>query len=164
MVLRRCRTILVADGSADPAFDFDDLGNAIRKIRVDMGINIEFPSLPITQKVTEASRHCAVGTIGYKAVDGPPAENGVLIYIKSSLTGNEPRDIMNYAERNPAFPHQPTSDQWFDESQFESYRLLGSHVVDEILQFGKGPCSLQQFTDCVSRYCGLEKRLAASGD
>jgi hypothetical protein len=163
MVLRRCRTIIVADGSADPAFDFDDLGNAIRKIRVDMGINIEFPALPVTKKITEASRHCAVGTICYKAVDGAAAEDGVLIYIKASLTGNEPCDIMNYAQRNPAFPHQPTSDQWFDESQFESYRLLGIHVIDEILQFGKGPNSLQQFTDAAFRYCTLERKLAASG-
>ena len=49
--------------------DKDDLGNAIRKIRVDMGINIELPELSITQPVTPASRHSAVGTIGYKAVD-----------------------------------------------------------------------------------------------
>jgi hypothetical protein len=161
MVLRRCRTVIVVDGSADPAFHFDDLGNAIRKIRVDMGINIEFPGLSITQEVTPASRHCAVGTIGYKAIDGPSADDGVLIYIKSSLTGNEPRDVMNYAQQNPAFPHQPTSDQWFDESQFESYRRLGYHVVDEILQFRKEPCSLQEFTDTVYGYCALERQQAA---
>jgi hypothetical protein len=161
MVLRRCRTIIVVDGSADPAFHFDDLGNAIRKIRVDMGINIEFPELSITQRITPGSRHCAVGIIGYKAIDGSPAEDGVLIYIKASLTGNEPRDVMNYAQHNPAFPHQPTSDQWFDESQFESYRRLGYHVVDEILQFRKGTCSIQEFTDTVYKYCALEPKQAA---
>ncbi|MGO9967884.1 MAG: hypothetical protein ACLPY2_11485 [Bryobacteraceae bacterium] len=161
MVLRRCRTIIVVDGSADPAFHFDDLGNAIRKIRVDMGINIEFPELSITSKITPRSRHCAVGTIGYKAVDGSPADDGVLIYIKSSLTGNEPRDVLNYAKQNPAFPQEPTSDQWFDESQFESYRRLGCHVVDEALRFRKGRCSLQEFTETISSYCALEKKPAA---
>jgi hypothetical protein len=161
MVLRRCRTIIVVDGSADPALHFDDLSNAIRKIRIDMGINIEFPGISIAQEITPASRHCAVGTIGYQAIDGPSADDGVLIYIKSSLTGNEPRDVMNYAQQNPTFPHQPTSDQWFDESQFESYRRLGFHVVDEILQFRKGPCSLQEFTNTAGSYCALERKQAA---
>jgi len=156
MVLRRCRTIIVVDGSADPAFHFDDLGSAIRKIRIDMGIDIEFPDLYITPEATPRSRHCAIGTIGYKAVDGAPAEDGVLIYIKASLTGNEPRDVLNYAKQNPAFPHEPTSDQWFDESQFESYRRLGYHVVDELLQFRIGRCSLREFTETVSKYCALE--------
>jgi hypothetical protein len=161
MVLRRCRTIIVVDGSADPALYFDDLGNAIRKVRVDIGINIEFPGISITRETTPASRHCAVGTIGYKAIDGPSADDGVLIYIKSSLTGNEPRDVMNYAQQNSTFPHQPTSDQWFDESQFESYRRLGFHIVDEILRFRKGPCSLQEFADTARSYCALESKQAA---
>lgn len=161
MVLRRCRTIIVVDGSADPGFHFDDLGNAIRKIRVDMGINIEFPELPITREATLVSRHCAVGTIGYQSIDGAAAEDGVLIYIKSSLTGNEPRDVLNYALQNPAFPHQPTSDQWFDESQFESYRRLGCHVLDEILQFRKGQVSLQEFGDSAQTYCAVQRKPAA---
>lgn len=161
MVLRRCRTIIVVDGSADPAFHFDDLGNAIRKVRVDMGINIELPGLSIAREVGPGSRHCAVGTIGYKAVDGPAAQDGVLIYIKTSLTGNEPRDVTNYAQQNPAFPHQPTSDQWFDESQFESYRRLGLHIVDEILQFRTAPSSLGQFTGAARSYCDQEIKQAA---
>jgi hypothetical protein len=162
MVLRRCQTIIVVDGSSDPSFHFENLGNAIRKIRVDMGINIELPDLSITKEVTAGSRHCGVGTIGYKAVDGPPAKDGVLIYIKSSLTGNEPRDVLNYAQENPDFPHQPTSDQWFDESQFESYRRLGCHVVDEILQFRKGQFSIQEFTEAVHKYCGVPRSVPRS--
>ena len=161
MVLRRCATIIVVDGSADPAFQFDDLGNAIRKIRVDMGICIEFPDgVAISREIEPQSRHCAVGTIGYRAIDGLGAEDGVLIYIKTSLTGNEPRDVTNYARQNPSFPHQPTSDQWFDESQFESYRRLGYHTVEEILQFGKTPCSIQEFTQHARSYCGLQAKAA----
>jgi hypothetical protein len=34
-------------------------------------------------------------------------------------------DIRQYAESHPAFPHEPTSDQFFDENQFEAYRHLG---------------------------------------
>jgi hypothetical protein len=161
MVLRRCRTIVVADGSADPDFHFDDLGNAIRKIRVDMGIPIEFPNgIAIAKDPAPDARHAAVGTIGYSAVDRG-AEDGTLIYIKSSLTGNEPRDVLNYHAQNPAFPHQPTSDQWFDESQFESYRRLGYHVVEEIFGFRGGVASFDRFAETVADYCGTGKTGAA---
>jgi hypothetical protein len=153
MVLRRCATIIVVDGSQDAAFHFDDLGNATRKIRIDLGIPIDFPDgLSITREITAASKHCAVGRIVYSAVDGHAVKDGTLIYIKASLTGNEPRDVLTYAAENPAFPHQPTSDQWFDESQFESYRRLGFHVVEEIFQFRDDLASIGQFTNAARRY------------
>jgi hypothetical protein len=153
MVLRRCATIIVVDGSQDPSFHFDDLGNATRKIRVDMGIPIEFrDGLSIAREITAASRHCAVGRIVYSTVDGQGVKDGTLIYIKASLTGNEPRDVLTYAAENPAFPHQSTADQWFDESQFESYRRLGYHVVEEIFQFRDDVASIGEFTDAVRSY------------
>ena len=37
----RCRYIIVCDADADPKFEFEDIGNAIRKIRIDFGIDIE---------------------------------------------------------------------------------------------------------------------------
>ena len=42
VVLRRCRHVLVSDAGNDGSFAFEDLGNAIRKIRIDFGIPIEF--------------------------------------------------------------------------------------------------------------------------
>ena len=36
MVLRRCHLIVVSDAGTDPDFVFEDLGNAIRKVRVDL--------------------------------------------------------------------------------------------------------------------------------
>ena len=153
MVLRRCATIIVVDGSADPSFHFDDLGNAIRKIRVDLAIPIVFPNgVPIAKEITPASKHCAVGRIAYSAVDGPGVMDGTLIYIKTSLTGNETQDVLTYAAQNPAFPHEPTSNQWFGESQFESYRQLGLHVVEEIFQLQYDLASVGQFADAVRRY------------
>jgi hypothetical protein len=38
--------------------------------------------------------------------------------------------VLEYRSRHLEFPHQTTSDQFFDESQFESYRALGQHIVD----------------------------------
>ena len=38
------------------------------------------------------------------------------------------------------FPHESTADQWFSESQFESYRSLGSSLVERLgAQGARGP-------------------------
>jgi hypothetical protein len=71
--------------------------------------------------------HCVVGTIRYP--EDKPEEVGVVVYIKSSLTGDEPADILNYKKEHVSFPHDTTLNQWFTESQFESYRRLGQHVA-----------------------------------
>jgi hypothetical protein len=131
MVLRRCHTIVVVDASADPAFEFEDLGNALRKIRVDLGIPIEFKggnSLPMTLR---DSRHShALASIRYSAMDPISRDDdGVLLYIKPSISGDEPIDVTQYGRKDQAFPQQPTADQWFDESQFESYRELGEYTI-----------------------------------
>jgi hypothetical protein len=97
----------------------------------------------------------------YSAVDGGHVEDGDLIYIKASLNGNESRDVLNYADQHPLFPQQATSNQWFDESQFESYRRLGCHVIEEMLQFREGTFSFDQFVAAAEEYCGGEKARAA---
>jgi len=130
MVLRRCRSIVVLDSGADPRFTYEDLGNALRKIRIDLGIPIHFDDEDI-QPLRRKARRCAVARIAYSEVDsGCP--DGLLIYIKPILLGNEPPDVESYAAANAGFPHQSTGDQWFDESQTESYRMLGLHTIDEI--------------------------------
>ena len=130
LVRRRCRFILACDAGADGKVAFDDLGNAIRRCRADFGIDVRFDTDPIRlDPDTGLSRwHCAVGTIHYDRVD-QNAPKGILVYLKASLTGDEPNDVLNYRSRNPAFPHEPTGDQWFEESQFESYRRLGQHIA-----------------------------------
>jgi hypothetical protein len=37
---------------------------------------------------------------------------------------------LNYQTAHADFPQQTTADQWFTESQFESYRRLGQHIVE----------------------------------
>ena len=41
--------------------------------------------------------------------------------------------MRGYATAHPDFPHESTADQWFSESQFESYRSLGFEIADEVL-------------------------------
>jgi len=133
MVLRRCHCIVVSDAGADPDFTFQDLANSIRKIRIDLGVDIEInlEKLRRQESTRNTAGHHAVGTILYSRVD-PGAEDGILIYLKPSLTGKEPVDVLGYACNHECFPHEPTSDQFFDESQFESYRQLGEHIVEEV--------------------------------
>jgi hypothetical protein len=132
MVLRRCHYILVSDAGCDEKMEFQDLGNAIRKIRIDLGIDIDINVGPLRLSAQDRSgAHYAMGTIYYSRVD-PGAPDGILIYLKPSLSGDEPVDVLEYAAHHEQFPHEPTSDQFFDESQFESYRRLGEHVAGEV--------------------------------
>jgi len=142
MVLRRCHYIVVSDAGQDPVCSFSDLGGAIRKIRIDLGIPIVFdkPMSIFARSDDEAQnkrgRSCAIGRIRYGVVDqlkdGPRIEDGILIYIKPACYGEEPRDIYEYFKSNLLFPHESTSDQFFSESQFESYRMLGAHTMEKI--------------------------------
>lgn len=55
-----------------------------------------------------------------------------LLVIKLTMTGDEPLDLMNYRANHPDFPNETTLDQFFDESQWESYRKLGEHIGEKI--------------------------------
>jgi hypothetical protein len=54
------------------------------------------------------------------------------VYVKPIFLGNEPPDVQSYHTNNQLFPHETTADQWFNESQTESYRMLGLHTMDEV--------------------------------
>jgi hypothetical protein len=147
MVRRRCRVIVVSDAGADPMIAFDDLGAAIRKIRIDFGIPIEFDGeIPIYQRDVEPrptdATYWAIGRIRYSCVDGGRDDHGdtldgILIYIKPTFYGREPYDVVNYGNGTPTFPHESTGNQFFGEAQFESYRALGSFVVDQMYEAEK---------------------------
>lgn len=133
LVRRRCRFIVACDAEEDHSFGFGGLGNAIEKCRSDLGIDVEIDVEPIRHRSEKgySDWHCAIGKIHYSRVDAD-GRDGILVYLKSSLTGDEPTDVLRYATENPEFPHQTTADQWFDESQFESYRALGYHVTTNV--------------------------------
>ena len=57
-----------------------------------------------------------------------------LLYVKSSITGDENDYIVDYKRRFPTYPHETTADQLFSEEQFEAYRALGFHAVNEVFQ------------------------------
>jgi Patatin-like phospholipase len=120
LVRRKVGLIIVSDASFDPDTLCSDLGNAVEKCRADLGFDIAIDVAPIRQGIARV----AVGTIDY----GKDRPTGALVYIKPRLMGNEPADVISYSLRHPAFPHDSTANQWFMESHFESYRVLGEHI------------------------------------
>ncbi|CAO3409108.1 hypothetical protein [Azospirillum largimobile] len=152
MVRRRCRYIVVSDAGCDAEFAFEDLGNAVRKVEIDFGIPIRFIRLqdlkprPAEPEVSLPNTpYHSIGIVDYPAVDGKDAECGIILYVKASFHNcNESAGVKAYAKAHPDFPHEPTSDQWFDEAQFESYRSLGFEIMTMILNRAAGPCNVVQ--------------------
>jgi hypothetical protein len=139
--------------------NFGSLMTLQRYARIDLGVRINLPWQPIRDrtralmarnadrkteltaqdKADDASQdhvHVAIGVIDYGA-----EQNGYLIYIKSSLTGDENDYICDFARRNDTFPHEATGDQFFSEEQFEVYRALGFHMTHGFLN-GELPVSV----------------------
>jgi Patatin-like phospholipase len=134
LLRRRCQLIIVVDGEADETLTFGSFVKAQRHARIDLGVTIHMKwslisatSLAAQENSAspQAGPHCAVGTIDYEG-----GAKGYLLYIKSSVTGDENDYIRDYNRRYADFPHQTTADQFFSEEQFEVYRALGFHIAD----------------------------------
>jgi hypothetical protein len=158
MVLRRCRFIVVCDATTDPDYSFESLAMSIRQIRVDLGVPIDIPELAVgVPSQNLKNKYCAIGKIRYSCVDRGSADadardedfDGILVFIKPSLIGQEPRDVINYWQGRSSFPQEIITDQWFSEAQFESYRALGSYMIDAICGDSNNPISLTSFAQKV---------------
>lgn len=84
-------------------------------------------------KVTANNRpfslaHASLARINYLDT----GEECWLIYMKPTITGDEPEDIKQYLSAHPDFPNESTSDQFFDENQWESYRKLAEHNCSKV--------------------------------
>ncbi len=151
LLKRRCQLIIAVDAEADEAMNFGALVSLQRYARIDLGVRIDLPwqeiracarktDLAFRSKPSKSDEpppkvkrqkgpHCAFGTITYR--DGA---EGLLLYVKASLSGDENDVILDYKRRNPDFPHETTGDQFFTEEQFEVYRALGFHVLDGVFK------------------------------
>ena len=159
LLRRRCKYIIIGDGEADPHLHFSGLATLMRCAYIDLGIDIKIDLDAIRLRKPNgdgddgatSGAHWTLGTITYpsKARNGK-GEEGYLLYLKSSFSGDESEMIREYRHRNPAFPHQSTADQFFDEDQFEAYRALGHHIAEHALQ-ATGNVADQQM-----RFCDFE--------
>jgi hypothetical protein len=131
LLQRRCKVIVAVDAERDTGLAFGSFTEAIRHAYVDEGIRVDIDmSMIRPDPDTGYSRsHCAIGRILYP---DRKEQASWLIYLKNSLTGDEPEPVLNYKNDEPQFPHESTGDQFFTDVQFESYRALGEHIVNSV--------------------------------
>jgi hypothetical protein len=155
LLQRRCRVIIASDVTYDRKFEFTDFVRLLRRMRFEFGIRILgieegstgvpleklTPEWIVKSKIGDpewvnvlsdenlAKQHYIVARILYPegVIDGSPSE-GRLIYIKPNFDGDEAVDLTRYQVEDPSFPHDHTSDQFYDPQKFESYRQLGFHI------------------------------------
>jgi hypothetical protein len=150
LVRRRVPRIILCDGGADPAYEFEDFAEFVRKVRIDFDAHVTpFTAAELNQYVpapvrgfvgqpdqlrpdSQDRKHAALYWIDYGAAT-PVKQRSVLLYLKASVTGDEDDDIRNYVATHGEFPHEATGDQIFDEAQWESYRKLGQHMAGPLL-------------------------------
>jgi hypothetical protein len=130
LLRRRCRYIIVGDAGADPGATLADLGQAVQRARADLGAEIDIAADPLIHADAHAMRKQAhlLGTVIY--ADG---SRGEVLYLKALLRENLGADIYGYWRTNPDFPNQPTSNQFYGELQFDSYRELGRQLMVGII-------------------------------
>ncbi|WP_369394859.1 hypothetical protein AB5J72_50835 [Streptomyces sp. CG1] len=57
---------------------------------------------------------------------------GRLIVARATLTADMPYALLAYAQANQEFPHDGTSDQWFDSRRFDAYQALGHWIGERV--------------------------------
>ncbi|WP_394792442.1 hypothetical protein [Rhodoferax sp.] len=151
LLKRELDFIILSDASCDAQYEFADLENLVRKARIDFGAEIDFYSHAEAERVltrlftqgrTEVTvlspedmannhscRGVLLGRIRYRerpGLDGAMLRpEGTLLVVKPNLHDALDVDVLAYAQKHPTFPHESTSDQSFDEAQWESYHRLG---------------------------------------
>jgi hypothetical protein len=136
LIRRRCRYIVALDAGDEATASDSNLAILMRLCRIDFGIRVQIDLGPLRPQGPErlTRSHVAIGRIRYDDADQGQLP-GVLVYVRISMTGDEPADLLNYALQDTNFPYQPTDlRQSFDEEQFECYRCLGDHVATDVFE------------------------------
>ncbi len=135
LLRRKCRYILVSDAGADPGVTLADLGQAVQRARADLGADVHLCADALARGGAETLREQAhlVGHVIY--ADGSRAE---ILYLKALMRTGLGADIHGYWRANPEFPNQPTSNQFYGELQFDSYRELGRKLMADIVAGAEG--------------------------
>ncbi|MCP3914653.1 MAG: hypothetical protein GY711_03735 [bacterium] len=145
LLQRRCKLILALDAGADPNYQFSDLRNLVQRAREQLGLKIVFRQDP--ESAIRPSPSLGYSRVPFVIADVMPLEQsplvgytGILVYVKSSIV---PHDVFTpvggapgsyqYKTTHPKFPHEPTTDQFFAEDQWDAYRELGRHLAGMVL-------------------------------
>ena len=156
LIRRRLPHIVCCDCGQDDAYTFTDLSNLVRKARIDFNAEVtlhdraqlnqlrgtripesvfsEIGALDEFAEKKTRKHHALLAVVRY---EGRPTPESLILFVKPAVAGNEPADLREYQYSHPAFPNEPTTDQFFDEAQWESYRKLGEHSGQELLSLDR---------------------------
>ena len=147
LLRRRAPRIIVLDNGRDDDYSFDDVANMVRKARIDLDAEIEFFNAEELWSFVDISARkyfatpeefrtnpagLAYATLARVRYAEAPQAPALMLVVKPRVTGMEPLDILNYKDANPDFPQQSTTDQFYDEAQWESYRSLGYWIAAQL--------------------------------
>ena len=131
LLRRRVKFIVCVDGGQESGMECADLVRLQRYAEIDLGIRMSFDprGLALTPDGT-----CPAYGLLVRIDYGAGNQAGWMLYVKLAVTGTEPAHVLDYRREHPEFPHQSTSDQIFDEAQFESYRALGECAMEKFCE------------------------------
>ncbi len=134
LLRRRCRYIVVSDAGADPGTTLADLGQAVQRARADLGAEVDLCADALIHAGDSLrERVHLLGGVTY--ADG---SRGEIIYLKALMRSRLGADVYGYWRSNPDFPDQPTSNQFYGELQFDSYRELGRQLMNNVMGDSQG--------------------------
>jgi hypothetical protein len=149
LLRHRCRTVVCIDASGDAPPFATTLSEAVTLAYEELGVRITLtdptdlvpgsadplePAEALERINARLSKRAVLrGTIEYPEpfrLDGEATASatGTLVVAKALLTRDVPYELLSYALKETAFPHQGTGDQFFDHEQFDAYRALGFHI------------------------------------
>lgn len=129
--------IVIADCGADPDYRFCDLEILIRRARIDLHAEITFMKprpgalwdhLGAFGSLNDLASPQSQACLALAQVRYASGATGQIVLVKPNVSAALPVDLVNFKADNPLFPHQPTTDQFFDEAQWESYFRLGAEI------------------------------------
>jgi len=136
MLRRRCSRIVVIDAGRDENYAYADLGRTLQHALIDLRVQINFVK-PIQVNEDKLPLHGAYAEITY--IGQKPSTKGELLYIKPWLPHEAPTELKAFKALKQTFPHESTADQFFTESDFESYRRLGEYLAESMLKASFDP-------------------------
>jgi len=161
LIRRRTALILVSDAGQDHAYAFADLANLVERVRTDFGAEVTFLDEASLKEILGGLEPSQLGlgtldalrALGSSGAPGRGLTYGavalvrypeggrasVLVLVKPSLSRDLPVDVLSYAESRDLFPQESTGDQFFNETQWESYRKLGEAIGLRLFSHGLAP-------------------------
>ena len=162
LLRRRLPFLIICDAGDDPGRVAPELTRITRLARIDFGAEITevdingaiLDQLGVPKTVAEnlctlagilsspgqSSRghatllriHYPDAQSGFEGTGLPARRHSWVLYLKATITGDEPAEVRGYAATHPGFPNETVPGQVFDEPCWESYRRLGEHIGDRL--------------------------------